>query len=185
MRKKTLLILIFFQVFIALMANNSMAAEGGQAGKKEAVNENLQKAIDQLEIAIKQADLSLGPHQPGSGWTKKHMQSLINVIEGKEGLDFRENMENPGDGTGVIHYLNNSKIPSNPIMDETLSHALTFIHEAIHHARESVTAKTIDETHEHALMAAGMLIAALGNRQMDSPVTGGIHYALRLADSIK
>ena len=62
----------------------------------------LSKAKEQLTLALKHAELSLAPHQPGSGWTRLHMQHVLNILEGKDGADYQGKVENPGDGFGVV-----------------------------------------------------------------------------------
>src|SRR3569832_2647428 len=44
--------------------------------------DTLTTAIAQVEQAIAQGATSLGPHEPGSGWTKRHMQEVVGHIEG-------------------------------------------------------------------------------------------------------
>ena len=65
----------------------------------------LEQAQQQLAIPVQQAEIALQPHRPGSGHTKEHMQEMVNVLEGQTGKDFRRNSENPGDGEGVMKYL--------------------------------------------------------------------------------
>src|SRR3569832_1850619 len=47
--------------------------------------DTLTTAIAQVEQAIAQGETSLGPHEPGSGWTKRHMQEVVGLIEGSGG----------------------------------------------------------------------------------------------------
>jgi hypothetical protein len=142
----------------------------------------LKKAEGQLEIAIKQAELSVGPHQPGGGWTKKHMQRLLNVVEGATGADVPEKADNPGDGYGLLRYLKEAQQSlegGTPEVKDSIEHALFYINEAVAHAKRSIKGKNAHEAHDQARLAAGLLVAARGNGQSDSPVTGGLDYALR------
>lgn len=68
-------------------------------------HELLMKAHDQLEIALHYADLAVAPYQPGVGWHKAHTQRAINVIVGPGNPDFNKEVDNPGDGHGVMKYL--------------------------------------------------------------------------------
>jgi hypothetical protein len=68
-------------------------------------HELLMKAHEQLEMALHSADLAVAPHQPGVGWHKAHTQRAINVVVGTGNPDFNKEVENPGDGHGVMKYL--------------------------------------------------------------------------------
>jgi len=170
--------LVFLFLFLAV-PSLSFGAEP----KIEAARSALQAARGQLEIAIKQAEISLGPHQPGSGWTKAHMQNVLNLIEGKDGQDSSARAESLGDGHGVLRYLDEASglmkesSPAGPL--EALSHAVAFLGAASDHARGALRAKTISEVHAQARLAAGMLVAARGVPGTDSPVTGALTLALQ------
>jgi hypothetical protein len=67
--------------------------------KALAINQDsLKEAKIQLYRAIKDAEASQGPHQPGSGWTKQHLQSVINILEGKQVPDYKMNDAAPIEG---------------------------------------------------------------------------------------
>ena len=151
-----------------------------------AINQDSLNEVDILfQTAIKAAEESLGPHQPGSGWTKQHMPSVINILEGNQGADFKINDASPKEGEkGVIPFLlksqeNLKKSKSSPQVNQAIDGALFFAQQAAEQAKISLNAKTIDETHHYARMAAGMLVAAKGLSITESPVTGNLEYMLR------
>lgn len=147
--------------------------------------DSLKEAELHLQTAIQAAEASLGPHQPGSGWTKQHMQSVINILEGKLGADFKVNDAAPKEGeNGVIPLLLKSQVSlkesnSSPQFNQAMDGALFFAQQAVEQAKSSVAAKSIDETHHFARLAAGMLMAAMGQANRESPVTGNLEYLLR------
>ncbi|HXN06633.1 MAG TPA: hypothetical protein VN944_06180 [Nitrospiria bacterium] len=147
--------------------------------------DQLKKADVQLQRAIKEAEVSLGPHQPGSGWTKRHMQAVTDMLEGNEGPDFQKNDSAlKEEEKGLLPLLNqiqkDLKSANSPHeIDQALDGTLFFIQQAVEQAKMSVAAKSIDETHSHARLAAGMLAAALGLGHTESPVTGNLEFVLR------
>ena len=62
----------------------------------------LTKVQEQLTLALKHAELSLTAPQEGKGWTRVHMQHVLNILEGKGGADYQGKVENPGDGYGAV-----------------------------------------------------------------------------------
>jgi hypothetical protein len=172
-------------VLAFLLAGSFQAFGANRSGEGQV---SLNKAHSQLEIAIRQAELSLGPHQPGSGWTRMHMQRVLNVVQGVGGPDFNKDVDNPGDGHGLVNYLKEARqaldsSSASPDTIEAIEHALAYIHETAEHARRSLKGTSVSEVHGHARLTAGMLMAARGSRNAQSPVTGALDYAMRAAES--
>ena len=140
----------------------------------------LSKAKEQLMLALKHAELSLGPHQPGSGWTRIHMQHVLNILEGKDGADYQKKVENPGDGYGVVRYLKDANASVTPDGEAAQGIEFTFayLEEAVEHANHALRAPTVKAIHHNAGLVAGMLSAALGRPESESPVTGTLAFAL-------
>lgn len=160
------------------------------AGEK--AKASLQKAHDQLEIAIAQTEMALGPHRKGSGWVRTHMQRVLNVLGGTASPDyfdkheapFLEKVGNPGDGHGALMYLEEArealKEANAPVaVQEAVDHAVTHVSDAVDHARESVHGTGLKQTHGHAAKVAALLVAAHGKSDADSPVTGTLAYAMK------
>ncbi|MEW6248123.1 MAG: hypothetical protein AB1555_15625 [Nitrospirota bacterium] len=159
----------------AWLAMPATAAAGAKDDKL------IEQAETQLTIALKLAEQSLAPHKVGSGWTRMHMQQVINVLQGEQGPDFKAKVENPGDGHGAVTYLKaaqdalaNDQI--SPEVKEALSHTMAYLEEATEHAKRSIKGANVAEVHGHARLAVGMLMAALGSAESTSPVTGGLRY---------
>lgn len=147
-----------FLCLLCLGAGSAWAA-GGDA---------LTAAIAQVEQAIAKGETSLGPHEPGSGWTKRHMQEVVGLIEGS------------GDAkAGVVGTLKQMQGGLNQDAGAAVDAALAYLQAAAEHARRAVQAKSIDETHAEARLATGLLVAARGVTGAKSPVTGALEYARR------
>ena len=140
---------------------------------------SLVKAKEQLRIALKHAELSLGPHK-GSDWTRIHMQHVLNILEGKDGTDYQKKVEDPGDGYGVVRYLKDANVSVTPDGEAAQGIEFTFayLEEAVEHANHALRAATMKAIHHNAGLVAGMLSAALGRADSDSPVTGTLAFAL-------
>lgn len=170
----------------------------------EDVNEkaraSLQKAHDQLELAIDQAEKALGPHRKGSGWVRVHMQRVLNILGGADSPEYTDSSEysdkfeprfsekvgNPGDGHGVLIYLEDAndalKAANAPAaVQEAVGYAITHASMAVQHAHESVHGTGIKQTHEHASHVAALLVGAHGKGDTDSPATGTLTYAMKQA----
>ena len=152
----------------------------------EDVGSLVQQAQQQLTIAIQQAEASLQPHQPGSGHTKQHMQQVINVLEGRNGKNYNAKVESPGDGEGVTKRLKmaDEKVKGDhgsKDIQQALDQTMSLVQEAIQHAQRSVQGADVDETHRHAGLTAGLLIAAAGRPDSESPITGSLAYLAKQA----
>lgn len=177
-----------------------MLALGGMMGQgvasaddaAEKAKASLQKAHDQLELAIHQAEEALGPHRKGSGWVRAHMQRALNVLGGTESPDyvdkfqppFTEKIGNPGDGHGALMYLEEAqealKSGNTPAATrEAVDYAITHASAAVEYAHDSVQGTGIKQTHEQAVRVAALLVAAHGKGDADSPVTGTLAYAMK------
>ncbi|MDP3091343.1 MAG: hypothetical protein Q8N04_11730 [Nitrospira sp.] len=158
----------------------------------EQAKASLQKAHDQLELAIEQTEKALGPHRKGSGWVRAHMQRVLNVLGGAQSPDYfdhfqppaTEKIGNPGDGHGALMYLEEAqealKAGNAPAaVQEAVNHAITHVSAAVEYAHESVHGTGIKQTHESAAKVAALLVAAHGKGDADSPVTGTLAYAMK------
>lgn len=169
-------------------------------GINEKAKVSLQKAHDQLELAIDQAEKAIGPHRMGSGWVRVHMQRVLNILGGKDSPEYADSSEfsdkaeprfsekvgNPGDGHGVLIYLEEAnealKAGNAPAaVQEAVGYAITHASMAVEHAHESVYGTGIKQTHEHAAHVAALLVGAHGKGDTDSPVTGTLAYAMKQA----
>lgn len=155
----------------------------------------MEQAEMQVKIALELAEQSLDPHKVGSGWTRMHMQQVINVLQGEQGPDFNAKVENPGDGHGAVTYLKAAQeaLANDQVgaeikktlsdgmthleVKDALSHTTAYLEEATEHAKRSIKGTNVAEVHGHARLAAGILLAALGSAESASPVTGGLRYA--------
>lgn len=172
-------------IFIFVVLNPVFAMDG--AGSEiSTARMALQKANAELQIALQAAEKSLGPHTPGSGWTKNHMQIVLNVVEGKEGPDFSDEAQTPGNGQGVLRHLEEAQAalkgassPSAAGLLEAIHYTRADLNEAIVQAKASLKGNSMTEIHARAGLAAGLLVAARGVPDTSSPVTGALTYALR------
>jgi len=173
--------------FTVSMAAPSLAADDWKAKARPLI----EKAHAQMELALTEAEKALGPHRKGSAWVRTHMQRTVNILGGAKSPayfdgfrePFKEKVGNPGDGTGLIHYLEQAEMilqdhqaprGVQQALDFSLKHTL----QAIEHANESVAGTGIRQTHSHAGTVAALLVAAHGKSDTGSPVTGTLTYAM-------
>jgi hypothetical protein len=141
----------------------------------------LTKAKEQLTLALKHAELSLAPHQLGNEWTRVHMQHVLNILEGKDGADYQKKVENPGDGYGALRYLKdaNALVKRDSDAAQGIEFTFAYLNEAVEHANESLRGKTVKTIQHNAGLVAGMISAALGRPESESPITGTLSFTLR------
>jgi hypothetical protein len=150
-------------------------------------HELLMKAHDQLEVALHYAELAVAPHQPGTGWHKAHTQRAINVIVGMGNQDFNKEVENPGDGHGVMKYLqeaHESMKGCSPVNTcDSIESSLEYLRAAVDHAKQSIALSRMSGMElRQARMFGALLRAALGTRETESPVVGAMAYAIRVTE---
>lgn len=128
------------------------------------------------------------------------MQRVLNILGGKDSPEYSDSSEfsdkleprfsekvgNPGDGHGVLIYLEEAsealKASNAPVaLQEALGYAITHASMAVEHAHESVHGTGIKQTHDHAAHVAALLVGAHGKGDTDSPVTGTLAYAMKQA----
>lgn len=150
-------------------------------------HELLMKAHEQLEIAIHYAELAVAPHQPGQGWHRAQTQRAINVVVGAGNSDFNKDVENPGDGHGVIKYLQQAHdamkgcTPTNTC--DAIESSLEYLRAAIQHGQESLkVGNRAGLSQQQARMLGALLRAALGTRETESPTMGAMTYAIRVTE---
>jgi hypothetical protein len=169
-------------------------------GVNEQAKASLQRAHDQVELALDQAEKALGPYRKGSGWVRVHMQRALNILGGKDSPEYADSSEytdkfeprftekigNPGDGHGVLMYLEDAsealRAGNAPAaVQEAVGYAITHASMAVVHAHESVHGTGIKQTHDHAAHVAALLVGAHGKGDTDSPATGTLAYAMKQA----
>ncbi len=150
-------------------------------------HELLMKAHEQLGIAIHYAELAVAPHQPGMGWHRAQTQRAINVVVGSSNPDFNKEVENPGDGHGVMKYLQEAHdamkgcTPVNTC--DAIESSLEYLRAAIQHGQQSLKEGNRAGLSQRQARIAGVLLrAALGTRETESPSMGAMTYAIRVTE---
>jgi len=180
----------------ALMAVSSVVGVTGpvpawsaESEKAASAHELLMKAHEQLGIAIHYAELAVGPHQPGMGWHRAHTQRAINVVVGTGNPDFNKEVENPGDGHGVMKYLQEAHdamkgcTPVNTC--DAIESSLEYLRAAVEHGKKSIElGRMAGMSQAQARMSGALLRAALGARETESPTMGAMTYAIRVTEHI-
>ena len=171
---------LFFVISVWLLAGPGSVADAAEP--QPSPIPALTKAKEQLTLALKHAELSLAPHQSGSGWTRVHLRHVLNILEGKGGPNYRAKVENPGDGYGVLHYLKdaNAVVAPDSQAAEGLEFTFAYLHEAVEHANDALRADTSKAIHRNAGLVAGMIAAALGRPDSETPFTGTLAFTLKL-----
>ncbi len=163
------------------------AARSAEPDKAASAHELLMKAHEQLGIAIHYAELAVGPHQPGMGWHRAHTQRAINVVVGAGNPDFSKDVENPGDGHGVMKYLQEAHdamkgcTPVNTC--DAIESSLEYLRAAVEHGKKSIElGRMAGMSQAQARMSGALLRAALGTRETESPTMGAMTYAIRVTE---
>lgn len=150
-------------------------------------HELLMKAHEQLGIAIHYAELSVAPHQPGMGWHRAQTQRAINIVVGADNPDFNKEVENPGDGHGVMKYLKDAHeamkgcTPVNTC--DAIESALEYLRAAVDHGKKSIElGRMAGMSQAQARMFGALLRASLGTRDTESPSMGAMMYAIRVTE---
>jgi hypothetical protein len=153
----------------------------GAAGPQASPIPVLTKVQEQLTLALKHAELSLAPNQAGKGWTRIHMQHVLNILEGKGGADYQAKVENPGDGYGAVNYLKdaNALVGTDSKAAQGIEFTFAYLHEAVEHANEALRADTMKKIQRNAGLVVGMLTAALGRPESETPIVGALAFTLK------
>jgi hypothetical protein len=179
-------------VLVALMGTSALsltiappAASGAETDKgASSAHELLMKAHEQLGIALHYAEMAVAPHQPGMGWHRGQTQRAINVVVGADNPDFNKEVENPGDGHGVMRYMKEAHdamkgcTPVNTC--DAIESSLEYLRAAVDHGKKSIElGRMAGMSQAQARMAGALLRAALGTRDTESPSMGAMMYAIR------
>ncbi len=103
--------------------------------------------------------------------------------------DFSKDVENPGDGHGVIKYLQEAHDHMKgcrPVTTcDSIESSLEYLRAAILHGQESLkVGNRAGLSQQQARMFGALLRAAHGTRETESPVIGALAYALRGAEQV-
>ncbi|MDP1948440.1 MAG: hypothetical protein Q8L77_13170 [Nitrospirota bacterium] len=180
---------------VALMAASTLSLVIAPAPARSAEPEKgssssheiLMKAHEQLRIAIHYSELAIAPHQTGMGWHRAHTQRAINVVVGSGNPDFNKDVENPGDGHGVMKYLQEAHdamkgcTPVNTC--DAIESTLEYLRAAVEHGKKSIElGRMAGMSQAQARMSAALLRAALGTRDTESATMGAMTYAIRVTE---
>jgi hypothetical protein len=164
-----------------------LPAQSAEEKGPATTHELLMKAHDQLEIALHYAELAVAPHQPGVGWHKAHTQRAINVVVGAGNPDFNKEVENPGDGHGVMKYLqeaHDAMKGCRPVNTcDAIESSLEYLRAAVEHGKQSVGMSRMSGMEaRQARMFGALLRAAHGTRDTESATMGALAYAIRVTE---
>ena len=186
-RTKAMAIVTFMAASSLVCATGPAPAWSAEPEKSASAHELLMKAHEQLGIAIHYAELAVGPHQPGMGWHRAHTQRAINVVAGAGNPDFSKDVENPGDGHGVLKYLQEAHdamkgcTPVNTC--DAIESSLEYLRAAVEHGKKSIElGRMAGMSQAQARMSGALLRAALGTRETESPTMGAMTYAIRVTE---
>lgn len=164
-----------------------LPAQSAEEKGPASTHDLLMKAHEQLEIAKHYAELAVSPHQPGVGWHKAHTQRAINIVVGSGSPDFNKEVENPGDGHGVMKYLQEAHetmkgcSPVNTC--DAIESSLEYLRAAVEHGKQSIGISRMSGMElRQARIFAALLGAAHGTRDTGSPTLGALDYAIRVTE---
>lgn len=168
--------------FSTIIPDQALSAEPERGSAS--THELLMKAHEQLGIALHYAEMAVAPHQPGMGWHRGQTQRAINIVVGADNPDFNKDVENPGDGHGVMKYLKEAHdamkgcTPVNTC--DAIESSLEYLRAAVDHGKKSIElGRMAGMSQAQARMAGALLRAALGTRDTESPSMGAMMYAIR------
>lgn len=114
-------------------------------------------------------------------WEKGGKRVLV-IVAGNP--DFNKEVENPGDGHGVMKYLKDAHeamkgcTPVNTC--DAIESSLEYLRAAVDHGKKSIElGRMAGMSQAQARMAGALLRAALGTRDTESPSMGAMMYAIR------
>ena len=147
----------------------------------------LRKANSELTIALHYAELAVAPHQPGVGWHKAQTQRALNILVGAGSPDYNKEVENPGDGHGVMKYLqeaHDAMKGCSPVNTcDAIESALEYLRAAIEQGRKSIEwTRMAGMEARHARMFGALLRAVEGTRDTESATLGALAYAIRVTE---
>ena len=107
--------------------------------------------VEQITQSVQYVDLALS--NSDDKIVVDYLKKVINVLEGKDGLNFEENIENKGDDYGVINYINEAIIHTNLALNtENASEEIKIYGEDIIVSLQN-TKKSVDESINQAVLA--------------------------------
>jgi hypothetical protein len=181
-------VILFMMVSFVFLGMGTAAAQGEKVEKGPAsTHELLMKANDQLTVALHYAELAVSPHQPGMGWHAAQTQRAINILVGTESPDFNKEVENPGDGHGVMKYLqeaHDAMKGCRPVNTcNAIESALEYLRAALEHGKKSIEwTRMAGMEQRHARMFGALLRAVEGTRDTESAALGALGYAIRVTE---
>jgi tRNA A-37 threonylcarbamoyl transferase component Bud32 len=102
---------------------------------------------------------------------KRHAEHVVNILEGKEGTDFGDvngdgNLQNPGDGIGVLGYLSQIETQVGALQEKSLPPRESELLDSLAATKEK-TAETVNSCFEAALkvISSDTIEEAQGNAQ--------------------
>lgn len=121
------------------------------------------------------------------GWHRAQTQRAINIVVGADNPDFNKEVENPGDGRGVMKYLKDAHeamkgcTPVNTC--DAIESALEYLRAAVDHGKKSIElGRMAGMSQAQARMFGALLRASLGTRDTESPSMGAMMYAIRVTE---
>jgi hypothetical protein len=144
---------------------------------------NVTAGQQQLTLALQQAELALAAQGAANASLPFHLQHVINILEGKKGANYAA-AQSPiaGDGFGALNYLQEAygalkNQPGAGKLQDAIEFALAYAREAEEHALHAIRGRN---PRHNAGLAVGMLSAALGLPEVDSPIRGTLAYAIKI-----
>jgi hypothetical protein len=166
--------------WISMCVLSGAVIVAGAAEPKPSPMPALTKVQEQLALALKHAELSLTT-QADKGWTRVHMQHVLNILEGKGGAYYQKKVENPGDGYGALQYLKdaNALVAPDSKAAQGIEFTFAYLNEAVEHANHALRADTTKTMERNAGLVVGMITAALGRADSETPIVGTLAYTLK------
>jgi len=140
-----------------------------------AINDIINMAIEQLDLALQQAVIAHVRFPIDD--LKFNAQVVLNVLEGRQGPHYDPDSPDPGDGIGVVNYVDQIRLsPEMQSAEDDIKVALEnislFVDKAIAYTLEAMAQTDLEAAQNHMREALAFLSAAKGRESELTPVGG-------------
>jgi len=154
-------------------------------GSEPTINDLIDSAIKQLDLALQQAVLAHVRFPLED--LKFHAQTVLNILEGRDGPHYDPSSADPGDGVGVIRYVD--QIRQAPEIQQAgeeiwaaLENISLFIEDAIAYTLEALAQTDLEKAQRRMREVLAFLSAAKGREGELTPVGGLLVLRSRVGD---
>lgn len=176
-------------VFLVVLLFSAAAIQPWGASNQATVDV-IVKAIEQLDLAIEQAVFAHVRFPLED--LKPHAHAVLNVLEGRKGSNYDPSYSDPGDGVGVVNYV--QEIRQAPEirgateetrvgLENALQNISLYLEQAIAHTLKALDQTQLDPAQWEMRQALAFLSAAKGRENELTAVGGLLALRVRLGEA--